>query len=81
MEALNQEIPETEGGAKTKQWAETHTQIRRELTTRNQLGQLGKYYVVRDYNRRAGERPRANTHTHRQHAVEPLPEALGLPSK
>ena len=52
------------GRSKTKQWAEPHTQIRRELTTRNRLRQQDKYNVVRDYNRQAGKRPRANTHTH-----------------
>ena len=52
------------GRSKTKQWAEPHTQIRRELATRNRLRQQDKYNAVRDYNRQDGKRLRANTHTH-----------------
>ena len=47
-----------------KQWAEPHTQIRRELATRNRLRQRDKYDVVRDYNRQVGKRPHTNTLTH-----------------
>ena len=52
------------GRSQTKQWAEPHTQICRELATRNRLRQQDKYNVVRDYNRQACKRPRANTYTH-----------------
>ena len=82
--APNRGTTESEGGATRNNGQATHTQIRRELATKIQLLQQDKYNDDQDYNRQAGERPCANTHTHnahRQREMEPPPEALGLSMK